>query len=1033
MHIGLGTMMTQTDAELSYGRLLVRLAIIAVGSCVCVHAWAQSPVKKESTLTANDADQQHLLGRALNGDKRPFTAAVGYAPAAKWVDKPDAWFWDVMPSTTVQRVVAVGNDSFRTPKLGCPVHGSEIYSVDAYYPWVVDVEARPHKIQCPIGGETYPSNDYAAGDMDAGPYDDDGNGFVDDKGTRYHFIGLYAHYAYNCALQPAIKSFGDAYMLTGDGRYAHKAAVCLLKEAFEYPNRTDRKHRTYLPGYAKWSGMITDSVWSSMTLVASARCYDQIVAAIDADPELLAFAQQRIPQIKTPDDMRLYIEDNLLRPGIGAIVDRAIQPNTGWGAEAMANLALVMNDFSDKHPNTLDCLDWLYDGAGRLNTVGNQFLKDGSSYESTGYNDARGGIIRAAELITRLRELNPDQFDADRYPDVGNREKVQRFVDTYKPAIQCLGGSRLYCVGDACGPTTTRAAATGDAERPSEFLDGYGVGLLRSGHGAHQRDVALFYGGLRGHAHYDPLMFSMHGLGRDLLPNVGYPQSWNFAAAWEWSLFTHNTVVVDRDEKPSSTVVGSLLAWYQGDGCQVMEASKRPYRRDQPRGEDGPDVRDYRRMVALIDLGPDQWYAVDIFRATGGKDHLQSWHGAYTPHDIAVDGVALTAQQGGTLAGEDVEYGARYKDADGRERSDPYCFLRDVARGQMNEPASVVYPYDTDPPVNVRFNFVPIGDTELITARGGAPITPDKQVLQWAIPHRWGGEGLRSQFVTIIEAYPKPQRVLGAIRRLPVEAAAGGDYEPIALEIQVPGGRDIFLAGGSDSATVTGDGFELRGKFGVVRQRGGEIVAMHLVEGAKLSFAGRTLTLPPAPPPARIVAVDRTARRIVVEGETPDVADLPGRRVIIDNHGERLVSYTIVAAERLASLRIALVLDSTGNIGEGVAAGFEDGVILNGPQVNMPFAGLCEIDGRLDTSDCFYFGGHLETANPDVDLRVRGVMGFPYQAWALLHEAGINHVHLLSDTPAATLEDRVGKGATWTIYEYGVGDEIRFDRNIGSN
>jgi hypothetical protein len=176
----------------------------------------------------------------------------------------------------------VGNDPFRNPKLGCPIHGTAIYSVDAYYPWVVDCEALPYKLKCPIGGETYPSNDFASGDMTGGTFPDNGSGCVVD-GTRYHFIGLYAHYAYNTVLQPAIKSFGRAYTLTGDPRYAHKAAVCLLKEAFEYPSATDRKQRTYEPGYELGSSMISDVVWSSAALVNSATCYDEIVAALESD------------------------------------------------------------------------------------------------------------------------------------------------------------------------------------------------------------------------------------------------------------------------------------------------------------------------------------------------------------------------------------------------------------------------------------------------------------------------------------------------------------------------------------------------------------------------------------------------------------------------------------------------------------------------------------------------------------------------------------------------------------------------------
>jgi hypothetical protein len=167
-----------------------------------------------------------------------------------------------------------------------------------------------------------------------------------------------------------------------------------------------------------------------------------------------------------------------------------------------------------------------------------------------------------------------------------------------------------------------------------------------------------------------------------------------------------------------------------------MEAAKRPYRIHEPRGEKGPDVTDYRRMVALVDIDAERWYAVDIFRVAGGRDHMQSWHGGYTPNPISVERVEFTRQEKGTLAGEDVEYGAHYKGPDGADRWDPYCYLHDVARGPMTHETSVDFAYETVDDLHVRLNFVPMDDTELITARGGAPIAPDKQVWQWAIPHR---------------------------------------------------------------------------------------------------------------------------------------------------------------------------------------------------------------------------------------------------------------------------------------------------------
>ena len=842
-------------------------------------------------------------------------------------------------------------------------------------------------------------------------------------------------------LQPAIKSFGHAYLATGDKRYAHKAAVCLLKEAFEYPNATDRKGRTYLPGYGEGSGMITDVVWSGGALVASATCYDEICEALEGDADLVAFAQKHIPEIKSVEDVKVFIEDRLFRPGIRSILDKRVLPNTGWAEEAMATLALMMNDFGEKRPNSRDCLEWLYYGGGRLITLGNQFYKDGSSYESTGYNSARSGFVRCAETLGRLRALAPREMDAGRYPDVSRNEKMVAYSSVYARAIEALGGAYTISIGDVGGTGISRTPRVGTRERPSEFLDGYGLGVLRSGKGKEQRDVTLFYGGVRGHAHYDPLMFGLHGFGRDLLPNIGYPQSWNFASAWEWSLFTHNTVVVDRDEHPCSTVVGTLTVWSPAlppssggrGGLQVMEASKRPYRVHEPRGEAGPDVTDYRRMTALIDLSPEQWYAVDLFRVAGGKDHLQSWHGGVTPQPIVVEDAALVKQARGTLAGEDVEYGKRYKDAAGKERWDPYCYLRDVARGPMAPAAAVEFDYATDDKLHLRLNFVPMGETELITARGGAPIAPDKDVLQWAIPHRAAGAGggpLRSQFVTVVEAYTG-QRFLGPIRRLPAVAVGKADYEPVALEITVPGGRDIVLANASETASLKCGEYSLTGKFGLIRERAGKVAALHLVAGTRLA-AGKvrvTQELPKAP--ARITAVDREGKSITVQGALPAPETLKGRRVLMDNHGERRCSYTVVEARRLPDGKSVLTLDSSGNIGEGIAVGFGDGFLKNGPEVNMPFAGLVKIGDRFDTSDCFYHGGHLENGKPGVDFRVLGVMGFPYQAWGNLHIAGINDVYLKEKVPAGRLKEALGENGRWTIYEYGVGDEVWLDWSVG--
>ena len=54
---------------------------------------------------------------------------------------------------------------------------AEIYRKAPYYPWIMDgSQPWKWKIRCPVGGEEYPSNDFARGDMTSGPFPDDGIG-----------------------------------------------------------------------------------------------------------------------------------------------------------------------------------------------------------------------------------------------------------------------------------------------------------------------------------------------------------------------------------------------------------------------------------------------------------------------------------------------------------------------------------------------------------------------------------------------------------------------------------------------------------------------------------------------------------------------------------------------------------------------------------------------------------------------------------------------------------------------------------------
>jgi len=121
------------------------------------------------------------------------------------------------------------------------------------YNWIIDPKL-PFKIKCPVDGTVFPTNDYAAYDKSGfkdkkgwdTQYVDDGWGWADPKtGEKYWFVAYYNHWMWHKHVVPAIEDLSQAYLLTGDEKYAHKAAVMLYRVAQVYPGMDHAKQSRY--------------------------------------------------------------------------------------------------------------------------------------------------------------------------------------------------------------------------------------------------------------------------------------------------------------------------------------------------------------------------------------------------------------------------------------------------------------------------------------------------------------------------------------------------------------------------------------------------------------------------------------------------------------------------------------------------------------------------------------------------------------------------------------------------------------------
>lgn len=245
------------------------------------------------------------LKTALAGEPHRYYVGRNYFSAKACAELPDEFVWTLQPTTRIPRVYP------HESKALCPVHGLEVRKISAWSPWHIDPIKHPYKIQCMLGGEWYPSSDYLTGDMTSGEFPDDGNG-CEHKGIRYYFLREYAHHAYCSVTIPALRALTQAYVLTGERVYAHKAAVLLARLASEYPNFTDRKDRLFYattggrdPHYTwKTGGMFTNRIWESFCLEPTAYAYDALYDYIGEDADLLAFLKGKGLSVATAAGMK---------------------------------------------------------------------------------------------------------------------------------------------------------------------------------------------------------------------------------------------------------------------------------------------------------------------------------------------------------------------------------------------------------------------------------------------------------------------------------------------------------------------------------------------------------------------------------------------------------------------------------------------------------------------------------------------------------------------------------------------------------
>lgn len=922
------------------------LGTLGITLCVLhsVHADLLPPKSREPQFPAKS---QRMLWTdtevALARENITKYAAAG-AIARNTIERADVWMaWDDVALRGIVTTADVPR-AFNDATEGCPQCGMKLYEKGGTYPWIVDPKI-PFKVKCPVDGSIYPSNDfaayYASGMTDrsllTGDYADDGRGWVSPSGEKHWFVAYANHWTWMTYIIPAAQDLARAYLLTGDGAYGRKAAVLLDRIAEVYPNMDHHPQSRYGELQAaqggRYEGKILNHIWETGTLTSLAEAYDYVWDSI-TDNTVTG---------KTATQVRANIEANLLEEGIDAYFSGKIRGNFGMHQKALvyAGLARQFGKQDEWFDGMMNEEIGGEAGTGLNYALYNLVYRDGPPFETApGYNfswvanittvaEALHRANRDVYAIPKMRRLYDGVIDVvnigQHTPSVGDSGSVYggfvgRDAYVYQRAWQVYQDPRFLAHLQGFNATGERgfidfeslfepvipSAPPEHTDVHSRLLDGYGMAIMNNP--ANTISLALYYGYMGGHGHFDRLNFELYANNLVMMPDLGYPDFMNAYVpgiyTWSKNTIAHNTVTVDA-KRQSTNYPGRVQRFVDEGFARALDIDAAPtYGQTQA----------YRRRMVMVDLDDARSYVVDSFTVQGGGEHDYSLHGP--PGTFTALGGEWGEAAPGTLAGPDVplEYiydepalalpgytgsYAGYKGSGFQHLFDVQHLTGGTVAGEWShekDPESKIRVYRLDTP------------GEAILADAFISPVKYKQIIKYLIG-RNKGEGISSQFVSVIEPF-KGAATIQRAKSLPLSEGQGA-----ACEITWPGPageamRDVVLINaGGGILRLAGEDLHTDAGMAIVRFTQGAVTRRWFTGGTCLSIAGDNTTQTPRLE-GTVIGVEPRTGRIHIAWDAPpaDVTTLAGKIIHFQNDLRR-TAHPILSAEPAADGIVVTVRD----------------------------------------------------------------------------------------------------------------------------
>jgi len=813
------------------------------------------------------------------------------AAAQFWLQKSDEELWRMIPGQKLPRTIDVSMYKGKRP--GCPVCGEKINKF-GNYPYKIDLQ-KPFKLVCPSCQAVFPKNDFAkyyeSGIDETGVFNpekadrsllynaehpdpndplhkygvDDGYGWMDDKGHRYLFVAYYT-WQYWQQILSGVSALANAYLYTGEQKYAHKALIMLDRIADLYPDydwAPYAKLGYYHSDGGSGQGKIAGRIWETGTVTQLAQAVDKVLPGTKEDPELYAFLAEKARQFKLPrpkgtrELLVQNLDDGILREGAKAVFTGKCWGNEGMHQTALAWCAIAL----DTNPEIEQWLDYLFDPKGGKipSVIVGGIDRDGVGAEAApGYALSWGtNLGKVADLLAEYGKYKKNDIYRDfppfkatftagwricvlnyATPNIGDTGacgsigKVacdpQFIVRGYKYlGDPLIGLAAYYANGEKAeglgrdifstdplkiereiAALAEQAKAQGNPWKGGHNMAGYGLASIEFGWGKEGTALWLYYGRNAGHGHRDRLNFDIYFQGLCMLPDHGYPE---YATSWPHRLYvtdntlSHNTVIVD--EQPQNTNWcghPELFCHFANFGAMRVDG-----------GNVYPSARKYQRTMMFVKVDEGQAYALDIFRVQGGKDHLYSLHGP--PGPVTAFGLKLVKQEGGSYAGPDIPY--RSNDPQGPRYG--YSWIANVERDN-NPPEQFELDWKAESgwrgvkeedDIHLRYhNLTPLTDVALGDMEPPQNKPGNPRWLRYLLAHRRQPEtpppaaGEAAQpFTSVFTGVIEPYRNRPLISKVERLQIVQGPASALAVAVKITradGSEDYLLSSDDDEALI---------------------------------------------------------------------------------------------------------------------------------------------------------------------------------------------------------------------------------------